>query len=129
MIIESKCQIDMPLTQEDVGGSATKSHSLRRDLSLDGIQRWKDDRRSRDLPLLFFVKYHVETFLMLASMIDILDKTLISTEPFYELNYYAVQNETHKELIIIIFMYQMYRLYSKIFRKEEGNYKMIDVIN
>lgn len=102
----------MPLTQEDVGGSATKSHSLRRDLSLDGIQRWKDDRLSRDLPLLFFfVKYHVETFLMLISMIDILDNTLIFTEPFYELNYYAVQNETHKELIIIIFMYQMYRLF------------------
>lgn len=66
---------------------------------------------------------------MLTSMIEILDNTLIFTEPFYELNYYAVQSKTHKALIIIILMYQMYRLYSKIFRKEEGNCKMINVIN
>ena len=67
---------------------------------------------------LSLVKYQVEIFLMITSVLEDLDNTLIFTKCFLGAvtTIMQIQNKLHKKLInVIVFIYQMYKLYRKIF--------------
>lgn len=115
MITESKCQTDVPLTQGDLGGTASPSSG---NLSVDEPQSWEGWLSVQGFTIDFLSsKTRWNSVWWLSQRwkfgwyINIY-KALLGAFP----TIMQTQNKAHKKLInVIIFIYQMYKLYPTSF--------------